>query len=59
MRRNDMDIPRKGAARSRMIKRIAIRVVLVPAAGGVTYSISKMQPAAPSVERSVAWIEPV
>ena len=54
-----MDIPRKGAARSRMIKRIVIGAMLVLAAAGATYSINKMQPAAPSVERSVVWIEPV
>ena len=54
-----MDIPRKGAARNRTIKRIVIGAVVALAAGGATYSISKMQPAAPSVERSVVWIETV
>lgn len=50
-----MDIKREGAAKKRMIRRIVIGVVLLAGAGGVTYWLSKLQPAAVSVEGSMVW----
>src|SRR5712672_2793543 len=54
-----MDIPRKGAARSRLIRRIVILVVVVGALGGITYAVKGMKPAAQSVERSTVWPDTV
>src|SRR5256885_5746659 len=54
-----MDIPRKGAARSRLIKRILIGLVLAIAVPAVTISLKRMQPAAQSVERSTVWPDTV
>src|SRR4029453_5326654 len=54
-----MDIPRPGVARSKRIRRtiVAIAVVLMAAAG--TYGLSKLKPAAPSVERATLWPDKV
>jgi len=35
-----MDVPREGAAKKRLIRRIGIAAVLLTAAGGVTLSLS-------------------
>src|SRR5882724_4656368 len=49
-----MDIPRKGAARSRLIRRIILGVVLA-----ITIALKRLQPAAQSVERSTVWPDTV
>src|SRR2546428_8388438 len=54
-----MDIPRKGAARSRLIRRIAIGLVLAVAIPAVTIALKRLQPAAQSVERSTVWPDTV
>jgi HlyD family secretion protein len=55
-----MDIPRgKGVARSRLIKRIVMGVVLVISAVGITFGLRRLQPAAQSVERSTVWPDTV
>jgi len=54
-----MDIPRKGAARSRLIKRIVIGIVLVTSATAITFALRRLQPAAQSVERSTVWPDTV
>ena len=54
-----MDIPRKGAARSRMIRRIAIGVVLAIAIPIVTIALRRLPPAAQSVERATVWPDTV
>jgi HlyD family secretion protein len=54
-----MDIPRKGAARSRLIRRIAIGVVLAIAIPAITIALKRLQPAAQSVERSTVWPDTV
>ena len=54
-----MDIPRKGAARSRLIKRIVIGVVLAITIPAITIALKRMQPAAQSVERSTVWPDTV
>ncbi|MBM3753170.1 MAG: HlyD family efflux transporter periplasmic adaptor subunit [Acidobacteria bacterium] len=54
-----MDVPREGAAKKRLIRRIAIAAVLLTAAGGVTYWLSKLKPAAVSVEYSTVWLDTV
>src|SRR5205807_6247881 len=55
-----MDIPRgKAAARTRLIKRIAIAVVLAIAVPAITIALKRLQPAAQSVERSTVWPDTV
>src|SRR5947209_317638 len=55
----NMDIPRKGAARSRLIRRIIVSVVVIGALGGITFVVKGMKPAAQSVERSTVWPDTV
>jgi len=54
-----MDVPRKGAARSRMIRRIVYAAVILTAIPLITWGLSKMKPAAPPVERATVWIDTV
>ena len=51
-----MDVPRgKEVARKRLIKRIALIVVIVLAIGGTTIALARLKPAAPSVDGSGLW----
>jgi len=50
-----MDIPRLGAARQRRIRRIAYAVVGLLVLVSVTYGLSRLKPAAPSVEMATLW----
>ena len=54
-----MDVPRKGAAKARMIKRISIGVVLAILIPSITIGLKRLQPAAQSVERSTVWPDTV
>jgi HlyD family secretion protein len=54
-----MDIQRKDAGKKRLIRRIAIGVVLVAAIGGITVAVWRLKPAAPSVDLSVVWRDAV
>ncbi len=54
-----MDKPRKNAARNRWIRRVTTTVVLVAAIGAVTYGLSRLKPAAPTVEKSTVWMDTV
>jgi HlyD family secretion protein len=54
-----MDVPRKGAARSRLIRRIIIIAVVVLAIPLITWGLSRLKPAAPPVERGTVWIDSV
>jgi HlyD family secretion protein len=54
-----MDIPRKSQARKRLIRRIIIGVILLGGAAAITWRLSKLQQAAPGVDRASVWIEPV
>ncbi|MBM3786214.1 MAG: HlyD family efflux transporter periplasmic adaptor subunit [Acidobacteria bacterium] len=54
-----MDVPREGVAKQKMIRRAAIAVLLLAAAGGVSYWLSKLQPAAVTVEYSTVWPDTV
>lgn len=54
-----MDVPRQGAARKKLIRRIiwiAAILITVPA---ITVFFSRLKPAAPSVERGTVWIDTV
>jgi len=54
-----MDKPRFGVARTKKIRRILFLVFLVLAASAGTYGLSKLKPAAPSVERATLWPDKV
>lgn len=51
-----MDVPRgKEVARRRLIRRIALGVIVAAAIGGATIALARLQPAAPSVDMSGLW----
>jgi HlyD family secretion protein len=54
-----MDIPRKSQARRRLIRRIGLGIILVGAIGGISWYVSRLKPADPSVERATVWIDVV
>src|SRR5438270_670943 len=54
-----MDVPRKGAARSRLIKRIITGVITVAVVTGVTLWLNTLKPAAPEVERGTLSFDQV
>jgi HlyD family secretion protein len=55
-----MDVVRPtSVARNKKIKRIVIAFLVLIAAAGVTFGLSRMRPAAPSVDRATVWIDGV
>ncbi|MGB2589751.1 MAG: HlyD family efflux transporter periplasmic adaptor subunit [Candidatus Acidiferrum sp.] len=54
-----MDIQRPSNARAKKIRRIAYGTIAVILLGGVTYALSKLKPAAPTVDKGTIWAEPV
>jgi len=50
-----MDVPRKSAARNRLIRRIVTAVILLAAVAATTVALSRLEPAAPTVEASTIW----
>ena len=54
-----MDIPRPSNARAKMIRRIVIGCVALLLIGGVTFGLSRLRPAAPSVDRATVWSDDV
>ena len=55
-----MDVARpQSVARNKKIKRIVAAVLVLVAAAGVTLGLSRMRPAAPSVDRATVWIDTV
>src|SRR5438093_10507392 len=50
-----MDIQRPSNARAKKIRRITYGTVALLLLGGVTYGLSKLRPAAPSVDRATIW----
>ncbi|MCU1232870.1 MAG: efflux transporter, family, subunit [Candidatus Solibacter sp.] len=54
-----MDIPRKDASKKRLIRRIAIGVVVIAAVVGTSLGVSRLKPAAPGVDLSVVWRDTV
>ncbi len=54
-----MDIQRQGAGRRKLIRRVLFAAIIVITVPLVTWGLSKLKPAAPSVERSTLWVEPV
>ncbi|HYL78387.1 MAG TPA: HlyD family efflux transporter periplasmic adaptor subunit [Bryobacteraceae bacterium] len=55
-----MDVPRgKEVARKKLIKRIIAGVVVLAAIPLITWGLSRLKPAAPSVDRATVWIDTV
>src|ERR1700716_1064039 len=54
-----MDIQRPSNARAKKIRRIAYGTVALLLVAGVTYGLSKLRPAAPSVDRATIWPDEV
>ncbi len=54
-----MDIKREGVARRKRIKFSIYGVLTVAALGAAAWRVSKLEPAAPSVERATVWIDSV
>ena len=55
-----MDVARpKSVARNKRIKRVIVAVLVTIVAAGVTLGLSRMKPAAPSVDRATVWIDTV
>jgi len=54
-----MDIQRPSNARAKKIRRIAYGTVVLLLVGGVTYGLSRLRPAAPSVDRATIWPDEV
>jgi HlyD family secretion protein len=51
-----MDVPREGAKRKKIIRRTIIIVLILAAIPLVTLGLSRLKPAAPSVEASTLWM---
>ena len=54
-----MDIPRRSASRNRLIRRLVTAVVVLAVIVLTTVGLSRLKPAAPSVERSTVWMDTV
>ena len=54
-----MDRPRKNALRNKWSRRVVTTVLLLAAIGVTTYGLSRLKPAAPTVEESTVWMDTV
>jgi HlyD family secretion protein len=54
-----MDVQRKDAGRKRVIRRVVWIVSIVIALAGITFAVSRLKPAAPSVEWATLWPDTV
>ncbi len=54
-----MDIPRESAKRQRRIRRIIYSILGLIALASVTLGLSRLRPAAPSVDKATVWIDTV
>ena len=54
-----MDIPRPNAAKDKRKKRIMYGVIAAVVLIGITFAMSRLKPAAPTVERNLVWIQSV
>ncbi len=54
-----MDVPRKDVARRRKLRRAIVVVVGVCAVAAITWGLSRLEPAAPTVERASVWLDTV
>ena len=54
-----MDIQREGAARRRLIRNVVVGVVVVAVVAAISIVVSRLKPAAPTVERAMVWTDTV
>jgi HlyD family secretion protein len=54
-----MDVPRKNAARNRLIRRLVFGVLAAAAIGAVSVYVYRLKPAAPPVEKGAVWMDTV
>ncbi|MBX9599539.1 MAG: efflux RND transporter periplasmic adaptor subunit [Bryobacteraceae bacterium] len=54
-----MDVKREGVGRKKAIRRAILTILLLAAAGGITFALSRLKPAAPTKERATVWIDGV
>src|SRR5260370_4343858 len=54
-----VDIARPSQARKKKIRRILYISIAVIVVGGISLGVSKLKPAAPTVDGAVVWREPV
>ena len=54
-----MDVKREGVAKKKMIRRIVIFTLTAAVVGVISWQLSKLKPAAPTVERATVWIDSV
>src|SRR4051794_24998805 len=54
-----VDIARPSQARKKRIKRILYVTAAVVVVGGISLGVSRLKPAAPTVDRAVVWIDSV
>lgn len=54
-----MDVPRESAKKKRVIRRIIVVVFLAAIIWGVTVALSRLEPAAPTVDKATVWIDTV
>lgn len=54
-----MDIARPDQSAQKRRRRIRLMVITVAVLGGITFGLSRLKPAAPSVDRSSVWIDTV
>src|SRR6267378_5289899 len=59
MDRHTMDIQRPSNARAKRIRRIIYAAIALVSVGGVTYGLSRLRPAAPTVDRAAVWTDEV
>ena len=54
-----MDIPRKDLVRKRRVRRIVYSLTALTAMAAITFALSRLEPAAPSVERATVFVDSV
>ena len=54
-----MDIQREGAARKRLIRNVVIGVAVTAVVVAISIVVSRLKPAAPTVERATVWTDTV
>lgn len=54
-----MDVPRQGVKRRKLIRRILLGVLAAVSIPLITWGLSRLKPAAPSVEKSTLWMDSV
>jgi HlyD family secretion protein len=50
-----MDVPRQGAKKKKQIKKVLYGAILIAVIGTVTFGVSRLKPAAPSVEKNTLY----